>query len=178
MYEYFSNKISINYIGDLHNNEMTNHIKNCIFTNEFKYLEQNSFISFDEFESNILLDKNIEDSNIQEENAQKDIISNDNDYSISEKIVHLPNDIVGRALDLNQNAKRKNNFAINNYPCYNIKRSDIFTTETQIFFKIFHPGNNKEYPRKFINSILEKKIIIILSQRSKKKKIGNIIQII
>ena len=43
---------------------MTNHIKNCIFTNEFKYLEQNSFISFDEFEPNSLPDKIIADSNI------------------------------------------------------------------------------------------------------------------
>ena len=159
MNEYFSNIISINCMGNLH-----------ILANEFKYLEQNSFISLDEFEPSILPDFNISDSNIQEENVQKDIKSYGNDNSISEKIYHLPNDFVGRTSDLNQSSKGNSNITINNYPFCKIKRCDIFTTETKIFFKIFHPGNNEEYPRKFINSILDKKIIIILPQRSKEKK--------
>ena len=37
-------------------------------------------------------------------------------------------------------------------------------------FKIFHPGNNEEYPRKLINLILEKKMRTTLSQRNKRKK--------
>ena len=37
-------------------------------------------------------------------------------------------------------------------------------------FKIFHPGNNEEYPRKLINLILEKKMSTTLPQRNKRKK--------
>ena len=37
-------------------------------------------------------------------------------------------------------------------------------------FKIFHPGNNEELPRKIINLFLEKKINITLSQRQNRKK--------
>ena len=105
MNEYFSNIISINCMGNLH-----------ILANEFKYLEQNSFISLDEFEPSILPDFNISDSNIQEENVQKDIKSYGNDNSISEKIYHLPNDFVGRTSDLNQSSKGNSNITINNYP--------------------------------------------------------------
>ena len=36
-------------------------------------------------------------------------------------------------------------------------------------FKIFHPGNDEELPRKIINSFLEKKISITLSQRQNQR---------